>query len=49
MWLDVTFAIGLIVKRRFQLPSVSCFERASADLMTSSALAFILSLVEFIR
>ena len=49
MWLDVTFAIGLIVRRRFQLLSDSCFESARADLTTSSALALILSRAEFIR
>ena len=50
IWLDVTFAIGLIVRRRFQLLSDSLFGKgARADLTTSSALEIILSRVEFIR
>ena len=49
IWLFVTFAIGLIVRRRFQLPSDSSLLMASAERTTSSALALILSRVLLIR
>ena len=49
MWLDVAFAMGLMVMRRFQLESDSCLEMADAVRTTSSAQALILSRVLLIR